>query len=70
VYQRHKHVITVFVAPAAAMTFPSGNARGFHRLTWRRDGFDWAAVSDLAADDLADFTSKLRDAPTGGEPSP
>ena len=67
VYQRHKHVITVFVAPAATVAFPSGNARGFHRLAWRAEGFDWVAVSDLAVDDLVDFTAKLRNAPSAGE---
>lgn len=70
VYQRRKHVITVFVAPAGTATFVSGSARGFYRLAWKTSGFDWVAVSDLAVDDLADFTSKLRNASTAGESSP
>lgn len=70
VYQRHKHVITVFVAPSGAVKFAAGNARGFHRIAWVASGFDWAAVSDLASNDLADFTSKLRDAPDAGEAAP
>lgn len=70
VYQRRKHVVTVFVAPTSTVTFASGNARGFHRVSWSAEGFSWVAVSDLAADELADFTSKLRATSAARETAP
>lgn len=70
VYQRRKHVITVFVAPSTALTFPSGTARGFHRIAWSADDFSWVAVSDVAAEELVEFTTQLRKASTATESSP
>ncbi|MBV9556030.1 MAG: anti-sigma factor [Pseudolabrys sp.] len=61
VYRRRTHVINLFAAPDAAgkigATMTSIN--GFHVRRWRDDGFSFWAVSDLEADELAEFGSKI-----------
>ena len=67
VYQRRKHFINVFVWPAA----PGSNAavatsaqtlaprQGYNLMRWSRVGFQFWAVSDVSAQDLADFVRLL-----------
>jgi anti-sigma factor RsiW len=67
VYQRRKHFINVFVWPAA----PGSNAakaspaqtlaarQGYNLMRWSGGGFQFWAVSDVSAQDLADFVRLL-----------
>ncbi len=56
VYQRHRHVITVYVSADDRPNFGSAKSRrGFHVQTWKMGGFEFAAVSDLAKDELGEF---------------
>jgi anti-sigma factor RsiW len=62
VYKRRDHVINVFVWPQA--TGSSSHAtrsdlRGYHVISWTRDGVAVWIVSDLALSELDDFGRKL-----------
>lgn len=62
VYRRRRHVINLFVAPAAAL--PQRGARlekaqGFNVLHWSARGLEFWAISDIAADELQEFGAKL-----------
>lgn len=62
VYQRRKHFINVFVWPSAAApaSVPDSEARqGYNMMRWTRGGFQFWAVSDVSAQDLADFVRLL-----------
>ncbi len=63
VYRRRDHAIDVFVWPADARADAPVVAapayRGYHRLHWVRDGFNWWAVSDLEPDELGAFVQAL-----------
>ncbi len=62
VYQRRKHFINVFVWPDAS---GSSSARtlesqqGYNLMRWSRGGFQFWAVSDVSAPDLAEFVRLL-----------
>ena len=57
VYRRHKHVINLFVWPGAgADSAPqAATRRGYNLLHWARGGLNFWAVSDLNAEELAEF---------------
>jgi anti-sigma factor RsiW len=57
VYQRAKHVINLFAwaSPGANEPFRDETRQGFNIVTWRRDGIRYYAVSDVEADQLAQF---------------
>ena len=63
VYRRRLHVINLFVTqiastdhrPARTETF-----QGFNIRTWSDGGLNYWAVSDLAADELAEFSDKFQ----------
>jgi anti-sigma factor RsiW len=57
VYQRAKHVINLFAwaSPGANEPFREESRQGFNIVTWRRDGIRYYAVSDVEADQLAQF---------------
>ncbi len=62
VYQRRKHFINVFVwpdkrEPRSTQTMPP--QQGYDMIRWSRGGFQFWAVSDVSADDLADFVRLL-----------
>lgn len=67
VYQRRKHFINVFVWPSApgstaAQAGPAqtlASRQGYNLMRWSRAGFQFWAVSDVSAQDLADFTHLL-----------
>ena len=61
IYRRRQHTINVFTWPAAgADESPrAGSARGFHLVHWVRHGMAWWAVSDLAAEELAELPGLL-----------
>lgn len=73
VYQRRKHIVNVFVWPAAAAdeTAIDGVAMdGFNLMHWRRGGMNVWLASDLNAAELRDLARLLRgeDTPAGGVP--
>jgi anti-sigma factor RsiW len=68
VYRRRLHVINLFVAQTA-----SGESRaaktetfqGFNVRSWSEGGLNYWAVSDIAADELAEFSEKFQGAMKG-----
>ena len=62
IYHRHQHTINVFVWPASGQPAqkPARIARqGFNLESWRKDGMQFWAVSDLNDRELGEFTSLL-----------
>jgi mycothiol system anti-sigma-R factor len=62
VYQRRKHFINVFVWPDPAGTNSSQaieSRQGYNMVRWSHGGFDFWAVSDVAAPDLTEFVRLL-----------
>ena len=62
VYQRRKHFINVFVWPGASgpsSTQTIQPQQGYNMMRWSRGGFQFWAVSDVNAQDLADFVRLL-----------
>jgi anti-sigma factor RsiW len=73
VYRRRNHVINLFVAEGlgANPVSPAAAVRhGFNVRHWRKDGLDFWAVSDINADELAEFEQEfsvaLRPRPASG----
>ena len=63
VYRHRQHLINLFVWPAGGETRPRKlDRQGFHLIGWRRDGMNWWAVSDLNAQELAQFRAILESA--------
>jgi anti-sigma factor RsiW len=62
VYQRRKHFINVFVWPDASGTNSTQkieSRQGYNIMNWSHGGFQFWAVSDVAAPDLAEFVRLL-----------
>ena len=62
VYQRRQHTINVFVWPDAAGSSPTQTIeprQGYNLMRWSRSGFQFWAVSDVSAPDLAEFVRLL-----------
>lgn len=62
VYQRRKHIINVFVWPnptRSTFTQAIESRQGYNITQWSRGGFQFWAVSDVAAPDLAEFVRLL-----------
>jgi anti-sigma factor RsiW len=62
IYQRRKHFINVFVWPNSAgskSTQVIDPRQGYNIIRWSRGGFQFWAVSDVAASDLAEFVRLL-----------
>jgi anti-sigma factor RsiW len=62
VYRRRNHVINLFIAEGlgAKPESPAAAARhGFNVRHWREGGLDFWAVSDVNADELAEFEQKF-----------
>jgi len=57
VYQRAKHVINLFAwaASGANEPFRDETRQGFNIVTWRQSGIRYYAISDVEADQLAQF---------------
>ena len=63
VYQRRKHIVNVFVWPAAdgsQSTVESTAHDGYNLLHWRRGGMNYWMASDLNAQEMRDFAHLLR----------
>lgn len=62
IYQRRKHFINVFVWPnstASGSTQAIESRQGYNMMRWSHGGFEFWAVSDVAASDLAEFVRLL-----------
>jgi anti-sigma factor RsiW len=62
VYQRRKHFINVFVWPDASGSISTQKVesrQGYNLKRWSRGGFQFWAVSDVSATDLAEFVRLL-----------
>lgn len=60
VYQRHKHIINVFIWPTQeADTNPTAIAplQGYHLVHWSRAGMNFWVVSDVNANELLEFSN-------------
>ncbi|HXL29380.1 MAG TPA: anti-sigma factor, partial [Bradyrhizobium sp.] len=65
VYRRRAHVINLFVAQTASAEPRSAridSIQGFNIRRWSVRGLNYWAVSDLAADELAEFGDKFETA--------
>jgi len=63
VYQRRKHFINVFVWPdtrGSSSTQTIQPQQGYNMMRWSRGGFQFWAVSDVSAQDLAEFVRLLQ----------
>jgi anti-sigma factor RsiW len=63
VYQRRKHFINVFVWPGASgssSTQTIASQQGYNMMRWSHGGFQFWAVSDVNASDLAEFVRLLQ----------
>jgi anti-sigma factor RsiW len=63
VYQRRKHFINVFAWPDAAGSSSTQTIeprQGYNMTRWSRGGFQFWAVSDVSAADLAEFVRLLQ----------
>ena len=62
VYRRRKHVINLFVAQRLGAKHAGAGTdtiQGYNVRHWAAGGLDFWAVSDLAADELDEFTQKI-----------
>jgi anti-sigma factor RsiW len=55
VYRHGQHVIDLFTWPGPTGGSLSGSSGGYNFIGWNQDGQDFWAVSDVNAQDLADF---------------
>jgi anti-sigma factor RsiW len=72
VYRRRQHVINLFVAQTASTERHAARIntlQGFNCRRWSDRGLNFWAVSDLAADELADFGDKFEGAMKSGSAS-
>jgi anti-sigma factor RsiW len=63
VYQHRQHVINVYTWPssgASGSTITNSVQQGYNLIHWTRSGFEWWLISDLNANELADFAAVLR----------
>jgi anti-sigma factor RsiW len=65
VYRRRQHVINLFVAQTASTESRAAKTetiQGFNIRRWSDRGLNYWAVSDIAADELAEFSDKFESA--------
>ena len=69
VYHRRLHIINLFVAQTASTERRAAKTetfQGFNVRSWSEGGLNYWAVSDLAADELAEFSDKFETASKSG----
>jgi len=62
VYKRRAHVINLFVAQTASMAHRAPRTetiQGYNIRSWSERGLNFWAISDIGADELAEFTDKF-----------
>jgi anti-sigma factor RsiW len=62
-YRHRLHIINLYVWPDTMQrdsAAHAGGRQGFHLLRWAQGGMQYAAVSDIAPQDLLDFSHRLR----------
>ena len=62
VYKRRAHVINLFVAQTSNMAYRAPRTetiQGYNIRSWSERGLNFWAVSDIGADELAEFTEKF-----------
>jgi anti-sigma factor RsiW len=61
VYRRREHVINLFAWSSAGPDQPprASSRQGFHVISWKQGGTEFAAVSDLDARELKDFAERI-----------
>jgi anti-sigma factor RsiW len=65
VYRRRKHVVNLFVAPAADFTTHSAkldSLQGYNICRWSGHGLEFFAVSDINTEELREFVEKFEQA--------
>jgi anti-sigma factor RsiW len=70
VYRRRQHLINLFVAQTAnteRRAAQTSTLQGFNIRRWSDRGLNFWAVSDLAADELAEFSDKFESAMRGNK---
>jgi anti-sigma factor RsiW len=63
VYRHRQHVINVYLWPAPGSrdsSIDKSAQQGYNLMHWTRAGFEWWLISDVNANDLADFSALLR----------
>ncbi len=61
VYRHGAHVINLFAWADHGASLPRNNSRdGYHILFWKQNGLDFAAVSDVAPDELDTFAALVK----------
>jgi anti-sigma factor RsiW len=60
IYGRNKHVINLFIWPAAPSSEASQTRNGYHMQNWSADGMAFWAISDLNESELGEFISLFR----------
>ena len=63
VYRHRLHVINLFVAQTASTETRAARTetfQGFNVRSWSEGGLNYWAVSDIAADELAEFSEKFQ----------
>lgn len=64
VYQHGKHAVSLFVWSDRDSNLPAGGVRrGYHVVSWKSADLDFAAVSDTAPAELANFVQLVRSEP-------
>jgi anti-sigma factor RsiW len=64
VYQHGRHQVELFVWSDRGASLPAqGVRRGYHTVFWKKGDLDFAAVSDTAAPELANFVELVRSEP-------
>jgi anti-sigma factor RsiW len=69
VYRRRVHIINLFVAQAAGLERAAARnetVQGFNIRRWTEQGLSFIAISDVSADELADFGMKVEGAARAG----
>jgi anti-sigma factor RsiW len=62
VYQRHKHLINLFVWPATKRSIDIDVRfdHGYHLCGWNKSGLNYLMISDIGKADLEEFEDLLR----------
>lgn len=64
VYRHGKHAVSLFVWSDHGSDLPAGGVRrGYHVVSWKSGDLDFAAVSDAAPAELANFVQLVRSEP-------